>query len=448
MCVLIVVISFIRVMFWGFGDMDEIWNYDMIKGIVLGYVPYRDFNWVQTPLYGFVSTIALFMSKTLLSYRIWCSIVLSVLMLLTFRVTCRKTDIYYAFPVIMACLVFTYTINYNTLFLILTTAVFILLGADNTKVRNVALGVLAACAALSRQSSGSLVLIVVLVVLAGKLGGEEDRRKRLQDSLLYLVGVSLPCFVLLIYLLSTHSFFDFWNNCLFNLYAFGSENSRFSISDTLLHFLVIFAGMICEFLTMKENKRYSIIHFLLGLAVLSTIIPIVDGGHTSYAAVWFTVPIVTALRDRLGKYLKKWVSVVFSLSFGVLAVSLAVFSVWGCARVDDCPELYGILVDRDMVSDFRYIAGRNEDYRQNGYSVNILSSETALISITGNTYDPQYKGSVYDHVESICADPNAVILMPEDYYSEIYEYVTDNCIPLESFGRFTWYVPKEVVQDG
>ena len=34
-CIIIVVLAFIKVMFWSFGDLDELWNYNMSRGIVI-----------------------------------------------------------------------------------------------------------------------------------------------------------------------------------------------------------------------------------------------------------------------------------------------------------------------------------------------------------------------------------------------------------------------------
>ena len=52
------------------GDMDEIRNFNLSRGIVMGYVPYRDFNMVMTPLFNLLFAIPLIFSKTLIVYRV------------------------------------------------------------------------------------------------------------------------------------------------------------------------------------------------------------------------------------------------------------------------------------------------------------------------------------------------------------------------------------------
>ena len=90
-CLIITVMTFLKVMLWNFGDLDELWNYNLSRGIVMGMQPYRDFNMVQTPLFAFINAFALLISRTLTAYRISCSVLLSVLMLLVFRTIAART---------------------------------------------------------------------------------------------------------------------------------------------------------------------------------------------------------------------------------------------------------------------------------------------------------------------------------------------------------------------
>ena len=64
------VILLVRMIFCVVGDMDEIWNYDLCRGVSMGYIPYRDFNMVMMPLFDWLFYIPLKISRTLLMYRI------------------------------------------------------------------------------------------------------------------------------------------------------------------------------------------------------------------------------------------------------------------------------------------------------------------------------------------------------------------------------------------
>ncbi|MBP5261542.1 MAG: hypothetical protein J6Z43_05375 [Clostridiales bacterium] len=455
MCVLIVAMSFLRVIFWEFGDMDELWSYNMSRGIAEGFVPYRDFNMVPTPLFAFVNSAILLVSNTLLAYRISCAVILAVFMILVFEAIAERTNVFYAMPVVMLCLMFTYTITYNALFFICAVSIYLLFGREETDKRNFLIGVLAACAALSRQSSGGVLMILVLCILAGK--------KRWKGVIMYLAGAAVPCLILLGYLLITHSFYEFWDYCFFGLFEFGSDNYGFGI-DALPNMLILLAGIVCDLLMWKTERGQVIIHLILGISVMMICVPIVEGSHSYFGAVWFSIPVVAFTEKRFGKYLKKWMSVLMSSVFALGTAALIFVGISGLSIDRDHTILAGTFVDADMVSDFDLIAQKNEEYRQQGHKVTTLSNTAILISVIGGHYDPVFdmfnKGNFgrndpLDYVGEACASPDAVIVMPDDYPAEglqnpkgVYEYVTDRCTPVESFGRFTWYVPKEVVLDG
>ena len=134
--ILIAVMSFYKVMTGYFGILDEFWNYNMSRGIVLGYLPYRDFNLVQMPLFAFVNSISLLFSCSLFSYRISCSLILLILMFLVFKGTCIRTDEYYALPVVLLSVIFIDLVSYNTLFCIFAFGTLLLLDHKNSRGRN------------------------------------------------------------------------------------------------------------------------------------------------------------------------------------------------------------------------------------------------------------------------------------------------------------------------
>lgn len=47
----LVLLVFTKVLLCPLGDLDELWNYNLCRGVSLGYVPYRDFGMVMMPLF-------------------------------------------------------------------------------------------------------------------------------------------------------------------------------------------------------------------------------------------------------------------------------------------------------------------------------------------------------------------------------------------------------------
>ncbi|MCR4766470.1 MAG: hypothetical protein K5875_00735 [Saccharofermentans sp.] len=455
-CIIIVVLAFIKVMFWNFGDLDELWNYNMSRGIVMGMQPYRDFNMVQTPLFAFINAFALLISRTLTAYRISCSVLLSVLMLLVFRTIAARTNEYYALPVTLICLLLSGTVSYNTLFMIFALVIYLLLVRGNTSSRIFLTGISAACAALSRQTSGGILILTVLIILASPLGGGSSIRRRVKDVLMYLAGGAVPCVLFLIYLLAAGSFKSFWDYCFFGLFAFGSGNSLFMI-EAVPCLAIALSGIICDLLMMKTDRIRSLLHLLLGISILLIAVPITDGIHTAYAGIWFLIPVIFYLEKRYGSQLKKSMSTASSALFAAVAVIMTVFGILGYGTVDGIPELKGILADRYLVSDLKELSDRNKLYESEGMDVKTLSYSSVLVSVIGSDYDPVFdmflEGNTgltepMEYVEEVLNRQDTIILMPDDYSTEgwqnpegVYELVTSHCEVIGSYGRFKWYKP-------
>lgn len=451
-----IVFTVYKVMSSFVGDIDELWNYNMSRGIVMGYLPYRDYSMVQTPLFAFFNAIFLSVSKTLLAYRISCSLILLAVMLLVFYLVRSVTNDLYALPVAMLSIVFADIVSYNTVFFIFTLLSYILLMKQESRKRDLLLGSIAALAALSRQTSGTLLLLIMMILLITPVCGKKTSKEKAESIFSYLLGIAVPCTVFLIYLIVTHSFFDFWDHCLFSLFSFGSGNSRI-FAGSVPMIAIILLGIICDIKLIKEDKNRAIIHMLLSVPVLFVGIPIVDRPHMIYGAIWFMIPVAEYIKRYLGKSLRPAISVFLSAVLSVVIVALGAVNMLETSFVSDRPELKGLPVRNDLINDYSIIADKNREYEEAGYNVTTFSYSSILVSLFEGDYDPPYdmflKGNLglhepMEYVEAACADPDAVILMPNDYVTEgwqnpegVYEYVTEHCTPVAEYGRYVWYRP-------
>ena len=455
-CLIITVMTFLKVMLWNFGDLDELWNYNLSRGIVMGMVPYRDFNMVLTPLFAFVNSFALLLSRSLIAYRISCSLILTVLMLLVFKAVYDRTNEYYAMPSALICLMFSGVVTYNTLFMIFALSVYMLLARENKSSGNFLIGISAACAALSRQTSGGVLIILVFIILLSPLSGASGAKQRAGNILMYLAGGAVPCVLFLIYLLATGSFSSFWEYCFFGLFAFGSGNGLFEIS-AVPYLLVALAGIACDVVLMKTDFKASLLHLLTGVTVLLISVPIVESMHTAYSAIWFSIPVVLFIRKRFGGQLSRKISVLLSAILAVAVSAMTVAGTAGCAVVKGSSELKGIAADTALITDYATLAMKNKEYEEMGYRVTTLSNSAVLVSVAEGDIDPVFdmfnKGNFgrkepMEYVEEVLSRQDALILMPDDYPAEgwqnpegIYEYVTSHCEVIGSYGRFKWYKP-------
>ena len=457
MLLLVVTVFAVYKVFSGYvGDLDELWNYNMSRGIAMGFLPYRDYSMVQMPLFAFFNAAFLSVSKSLFAYRISCSIVFAVATYLMFCNVSKVTNEYYALPATLMSIVLMEIISYNTAFFLFALLSYMVLVSEESKKKDVLLGVLAALAALSRQTSGSLLLLMILVLLLSPVFGNKTLRERGVRTFRYLIGVAIPCTIFLVYLLATHSFFDFWDYCLFSLFAFGSNNSKF-FAGAVPMIVIIVSGILCDIKLRKEDSNRILIHMLLSVPILFVSVPIVDRPHLVYGALWYILPITECVKKYFGKALKPRISVLLSAMLAVVILSLGAMNMPGCSFVSGRPELKWLPVSSDLVADYSIIADKNRAYEEEGYDVTTFSYLSVLISLFEGDYDPPYdmflNGNFglhdpMEYVEAACSDPDSLILMPDDYATEgwqnpegVYEYITSHCEPVDSYGRFVWYRP-------
>ena len=221
--------------------------------------------------------------------------------------------------------------------------------------------------------------------------------------------------------------------------------------------VIISAGIFCDIRLMKEDRIRTLIHIILSIPILFVGVPIVDRPHMVYGAMWYMIPIAEFIKRYLGKNLRPRISVFLSSVLGVVILALGAVNMLGCLFVPGRPELIMLPVRGDLAEDYGFIADKNRTYEEAGFKVTTFSYSSILISLFEGDYDPPYdmflNGNLglhdpMEYVRSACADPEAVILMPNDYVTEgwqnpdgVYEYITSHCEPVDSYGRFVWYRP-------
>ena len=459
---IIVLVVFTKVLLMPFGDLDEIWVYNVSRGITEGLIPYKDIEMVFMPLYNMLFALPLLIVRNLFVYRLTSAVLLSAVSIVLMLTISKDTSLWYGFPASLSVIVLYDTATYNFLFLLFTLFIFNSNRKANSNSRNITLGVLAALCALTRQTSGVIIIIAELVYLLFedrfKSSGDDESPSRAKTILAFIAGIAAPCLVFLVYLLVTDSFGAFWDHCFFALFAFGQGNSGFDPSANL-PLTVSFAGIICDLLLLSKNRnKDQFSHILLAVALLTIAVPIVDLHHTIMAEAFCIIPIARTLRFYLAKYMRKVFSIILSVVFISQSVFVTVLAIQNGVYFSDKYNELELIPLTGVADDYYQIVVRNNEYKALGKKVIMFSSSSALVSILSNEcnypYDLFQTGSLgtTDPVEyaiEACNDPTNIILMPADYPAEnfenpegIYEYVISHCIAVDHYGHFTYYMPN------
>ena len=471
--ILITVLVFVKELTIPFGLLDELWCYNMGRGIAMGYLPYRDFDIVQMPLYAFVFSVPLMIDRSLIAFRIASGIFLSVMMSLIYKIIRDETKHEYALPAALCCIAIVDFVTYNTLLFLWALLLYLVNKHKVSVKRDIILGILAACCALSRQTAGSLIIIAEAFVVY--LSAPKDNRQRGRAILFYLIGVSIPCVVFLVYLLATSSFNDFWDCCLFSLFGFGEKNNTiFANSIPLL--LIYVAGVASDIVLYRETKdKNRLYHLILSVPIVLIALPIVDYMHLIFAALWSAIPVASGIKRFIGKHLQRRIYLLITVMVFVAVMGVSAFNCLGTSLNGHEPEFKLIPSDESTLIMYSELGASNRELKELGYSVNTVSRSAVLISVMEGNYDadifirdrvyrlaetdhPEYYDdhgfSTLKYVESLCSDRSNLILIPDNYDTEgwgsqsepgVYDYVIEHCEPIRSIGMYTYYRP---IDDG
>ena len=445
-CILLAVLVFTKILLRPFGGLDELWVYNLSRGIAMGYVPYKDFTMAIMPLFNVLFAVPLYIVRNLFVYRLSSALMLYVSGLLYYRIASRLTGEVWGLLASLLLVAFMDYATYNGLMVLLTFGVFILWQKLN--MRNaVIVGVLSALTILCRQTSGVFLLIALLFWLAAD--------KALRKFILpFLIGWGAVMTVFAACLLATGSFAAFWDCCFFSLLGSGDKNTGI-LADGIAVYIITVCGVAASvYLVRKNSDKTDKLHLVFGIILITIAIPIVDMMHMYYAAAWFLIPVLKLIKNSVSGSLLK--IVIAFMSVAVLFINALELPQ---TTLDNRYEEFRLIPVRPSEIDYyEQIIGINSKYESEGKRVVLVSSGRCIISMMTGSYDPGYDlfmtgnfgtGSAVSRIEEEMDDPDVIFVIPDDYEVEnwqnphgVLSYIQENCTPVERFDAFVWYAPR------
>ena len=261
---------------------DAFWYYSFSYAIKNGEIPYIDFNIITPPLYAFLMSIGLFIKDSYFVFIIENVLLCSFSIYFFDKLLGNKKYIFYGISLILfAHLCMTY--NYLAYFFIIVIMYFE--NKDDFKLfgmidKNVIIGLFIGLVLLSKHTIGICILVCSLISYRNK--------KVLINK---LIGFLFVCFIFLIYLLLSNSFFQFINFTILGLFDFSNKNNNYISIGCLIWFL-LFAYIIYNIFRDKNNKNY---YYALGS--LSFSIPIFDYFHLCYIVLIIFLCKLISIKD-------------------------------------------------------------------------------------------------------------------------------------------------------
>ena len=460
-------------------NLDELWNYNMARTISEGLIPYKEVSMVITPLLSFINAVfLLILGNNLIIMRILASVLCATILYVTFKIfllLIKEIKISVIFTLLLGLLMakdFCIDYNFFSLLLVLIVLYLEIKKNDNqkgllenlTKIKsNIIIGILAGCVILSKQTIGATLSLVIVIYPIFWVRNKNDFKIFLKIALQRILGIAIPMFIMLIYLLLTGSLLDFISYTILGGLTFSNKISYSSLlqGDFIIKSLAIITPItviimiIISIFTkkIKVSTNFKILT-IYSLVPLIIIYPISDqihfliGSYIVFIGILYLLFLI--LKWAVGKsnlkqkdfilYIIELTTCVIMLSFTAISI---VKNVMTYINADESSKNHGIKHYENLIIE-PYLLDRIKEIdafitSQNGKKVYILDAEAAVYNIPLDIY---YKDYDMFNLGNFGKDGTEGIIQRIEKGQE-----TDDCIYLvrNPSYNYNWQTPMDVI---
>ena len=413
---------------------DSIVNYGFSYAIVRGEIPYNDFNLVLPLFSPWFYAIPLLIYNSNITFYITQAILLTVLYYLIekklgYKIYLFCFLLFLTYPYALVTGLFP---GYNFLLFFL---IFILSYIDKDTTNDYLIGFLIGLCIITKHTIGVFLIIPSIIFYY------KDIKKLLKR----LGGLLIPCFIFLIYLLITKSFYNFLNLCVFGLFDFAKSNTYSSSIFLIITFILL---MVYFIYILKNNKNIS--YYYLFLTFLF-VMPLFEIFHLSY----FLISCLYVFIDRIkiDKTYKKFTCILFVFIICVWTFIMNVVYNYKYINFNNYPFRYS---SERMLDNYNYVSSIYKKY--DNVVLFLIGSDNYFNKITRDldiTYFDltNYGNYGYDSFNMMkkridnnksCYYVVSVTTLKhhyngQQYYKELANYIIEKGKLVESNGRFSVY---------
>ena len=429
-------------------SMDEIWNFEFSKRIAEGYIPYRDYNIVTTPLFFFIG--ALF-SKNLMIFRLYGALINAAIPTITYYY-CEKNGLDKQLSIVMtfASCVFLIGVDANYNYMLLVGMMISCLIANNffynkDSKNSFLFGLSLSIILLIKQNIPGILIIVFTCILLIMLF-----RKKINHKIFicYALGGVIPVFILIIYLLLNGALMDFIDYTILGLNSFSNNlgidrESLIAITPALIVTFIIGAELF-------KNKNFTSINYstlVFSIASYAIIFPILNMPHAIMLFVFNIFLFIPLLKNIRLK--SKLIKILVYLIYIVFLIGFITQKDDDYVRTDI--DIYkNILVKREFDENTKVIFEYIKEQEKNGIDVAMVNEYSYLYMIPANdnngVLDLLSVGNVgtLSNEDIILLIDNKDIILTNDYYffqdiKDVREYVFENYTQIGTVGNMGIY---------
>ena len=457
---------------------DELWNFQNIYKMCIGYQIYVDANVIITPLFFVLGEMLLnFLGTNMFVFRIYNALIMSFLFLFTYLLL-KELKIRKSVVIVVSLAFICYNIynlvlcqaNYNTMALaIYVFGTYLLIKYKNSKCTPIIQAFIAFIVFITKQNMGFFYLGGVLLY---ELIKKDNLNKKIKD--IFLIGIifAILIAIFLIILYSQGILYNFIDYAFLGISEFGNKNLSISIVNiiTVCSLGIINICVIIfllknikakKLLTLNEKENLKIL-LCLSTTLLFVIIPIMNDMH-KIIAIYLSIILLIYIAERLimkDIKINNKIIIILCIILSSIIMYNTVKSIYDWYN-EVSKESYVFKYEEPffgVIENNKYenIKNVTEFIKKEKEDVIVLSPKAAYYMITLNKsnglYDLPFKGNfgkIQEDgvVEDLKNKKNTIFLMEDDFVhwqesEKVRNYVKENMEKDGKIEEFTIYKTK------
>ena len=413
--------------FYIFESFDEIWKYQFSKALTMGYIPYKDINMMITPLYYILMSLGLNFDSSFLMFRFEEGIFWFIFFVFFCEIFKKYNKnrmfiiFFYALLVLECPSVIIF--DYNSLLLLFAIIItYIYFFKENSLKKWFILGLFGGLCDLTKHTIGLLFVFVIFLFCL------IENKKDIKMFVSSFIGVFIPNFIFLIYLLVTNTFFTFFDLCLFGLVDFeGGVNSNIWLILMIVLSTFLLIKTFIKFLQTKDLKILFCI--LISLILLLLNYPIFELGHF-YQFFLYSLLFIIFFEEN-NNSIKHFITNFYTLLISIIVIinTLFIYEQAPFTTFKSFNTIKAITNLEEFSSMSEIIKEEFKDKK-----VYIISAHSVFYSIYNNEYkgylDLFVKGNIgsdghINYIENLDNFNDAYFIINENYEKEMWQNFDD-----------------------
>lgn len=423
--IVIFIVTFCYTCFFFHVSGDEVWNFGFAYNIANGFVPYRDFNMIITPLYSFLGSIFIkIFGSYLYSLHILDAILIAIIVVMLFKIISWKSFLVFPFIIVWGIP------SYNMLCLFF---IFLILYLVYEKKSEYLISFIISLLFLTKQTVGICMFIPFFF--------------KSKNKIKVLIVFFMPILVFLIYLVWNGALYNFIDYCFLGMFDFGSKNTLLSKYFLIEIGAIIY--LIYQLIRKKENREE--LFYILAFQIMA--FPIIDFYHFIVAIVPFVYYILKEIKSfNIGLVVASFIILIVCCYVSLLIdkdktyylydnfLDYRVDVIWG----DSSNDSLSIDEQIEVVNKY-YSDSNNFLFMRNAYLVKIFIDEPINEFDIINNGNMGYNGAkgYIEEIDDICSNEDCIFIIDNSLYNskvevtqmnqEILDYVYLNYNLIDSY---------------